>query len=114
MTTEHASNDGAAVIIQMAFETEIHTILDKLVYVPTMEVPLTAFNPVASRRHYSDVDFDMREHRYLIGPALEDFANVPNVPGPYVDFIRRYMGSDYPRYRMSAIAAMLCFAKAIL
>lgn len=113
VTDTHAPEDSAAVTIQMAFETEVGTVLTKLVYVPNLLVPLSAFNTVASRRRFLDIDQDMRRQKYLVSPAADALAETPGIPVEYVQFFRRYLLSDYPRYRMSAIAGMLCLGKVV-
>lgn len=109
VTTSHDSVTSARVALQMAYETEVGTILVKLA------APPAGLNDsiVCERRSYLDVDNDMRLQRYLIGPALVDLANTPNMPSSYVDFLTLYVTANYPRYRTSAIAVLLCVAKAL-
>ncbi len=109
VTTNHDPVKSARVVLQMAFETEIGAILTKQIATPAGFMD----SNVCERRHYIDVDQDMGLQRYLIGPALNDLATTPNMPASYVDFLTRYLTADYPRYRMSAIAAILCVAKAL-
>lgn len=109
VTTNHDPIKSARVVLQMAFETEIGAILTKQIATPAGFMTST----VCERRHYIDVDQDMSLQRYLIGPALTDLANTPNMPSSYVDFLTRYLTTDYPRYRMSAIAGVLCVAKVL-
>jgi len=46
--------------------------------------------------------------RYVFGGAI-------NTGGiPYVDFLVNYILSDYPRYRVSALAGVLCVGKVLL
>lgn len=109
VTTTHDQVKSVRVVMQMAFETEVGAILVKQITPPAG----LATTKVCERRHYIDVDSDLRLLRYLINPALIDLMNTPNMPAAYVDFIVNYLASDYPRYRMSAIATMLCVAKAL-
>ena len=73
-----------------------------------------ATSNVCVRRRFIDIDRDLQQMRFLVAPALEELADVPNIPPPYVDFIRRYAASGYPRYRVSAVATALCLATAVL
>jgi hypothetical protein len=109
LTTTHDGVRSARALMQMAFETEVSTILVKMIDVPAD----LATTKVCERRHYIDVDNDMRLQRYLIGPSLDDLLQTPNMPEPYVDFLIKYLGSDYPRYRISALSVMVCIAKAL-
>lgn len=109
LTDTHDSVMGARVLLQMAFETEVGVILSKM-----METPADLYvYKVCQRRRYIPVDQDMHLQRYLIGPALDDLERIPNMPGPYMEFLTRYLLSDYPRYRMSAIATAICVAKVL-
>ena len=109
LTTNHEEKKSARVCLQMAYETEIGTILVKL-----MTTPADLFKyKVCERRRYIEIDRDMQVQRYLIPPALDELAAIPNMPGPYMDYIIRYLLSDYPRYRIGAIATALCVAKVL-
>lgn len=109
LTTTHDQVKGARVLMQMAFETEVGAILVKQL-TPPADLDTSV---VCERRHYIDVDNDIRLQRYLIEPALDDLMKTPNMPESYVDFIVNYLASDYPRYRMSTVATMLCVAKVL-
>ena len=101
---------GARVTLQMAFETEIGSVLTKL-------IPLAAGIPesvVCERRHFIDIDRDMQSQSYLVTPALTELAAIPNLPLPYVDFLTLYTQADYPRYRVCALAAVICMAVAMV
>ena len=109
LTTNHNNTKGARVLLQMAFETEVGTILTKM-----METPADLFSyKVCERRRYIPVDQDMHQQRYLIGPALRDIEQVPGMPASYMEFLTRYLVSDYPRYRMSALATAICVARVL-
>ena len=109
LTTDHSVVKGARVLLQMAFETEVGTILVKQITPPAG----LADTNVCERRRYIDIDQDMHLQRFLIAPALDDLAQTPNMPTPYVDFLARYVASGLPRYRVSALAGVLCVAKAL-
>jgi hypothetical protein len=109
LTTTHAFVKSARVLLQMAFETEVASILTK-------QINLAAgvlWSRVCERRRYIDIDQDMHKQRYLIAPALDELAHIPGMPEPYVDFLIRYLASDYPRYRMSALSGVVCVAKVL-
>lgn len=99
---------AARAVLQMALETELRAVLTKLIEV----APDVETSNVCERRRYLQVDIDMRMHRYLVGPAFTALSEVPDVPPPYADLVRRYGRSAYPRYRVSALAATLCLATA--
>lgn len=109
LTTTHEFVKSARVLLQMAFETEVGAILSKQL-TPPADLDTSI---VCERRRYVDVDQDMQLQRYLIGPMMDDLAATPNMPGPYADFLGRYLGAALPRYRMSAVATALCVAKVL-
>jgi hypothetical protein len=109
LTTTHAPKVSARVLLQMAFETEISTILVKIITPPA---DLFTYK-ICERRRYIDVDQDMHLQKYLIQPGFDDLLQMPNLPGSFTDFLARYMISDYPRYRMSALAGVICVAKVL-
>ena len=100
--------EGALVAAQMALETEIGVMLTKVI-TPSPSVPGSI---VTSRRRFLDVDKDLRANRFLIEPALDDLIDLL-APEPYVEFLRRHLASDYPRYRVCATAAVLSLAAAL-
>lgn len=108
---ENASSiKGARSTLQMAFETEMRVALVKMIELSAGVLE----SKVCERRRFIDIDRDMQRMRFLIGPALDELANVSTVPTQYVDLIRRFVIADYPRYRVCAIAATLCLATAVL
>lgn len=110
VVSNHAMNKAARAILQMAFETELRAVVTKL-------VPLAADvmrSNVCERRRFIDVDVDMRRMSFLVEPALTELASAPGAPPAYVDLLRRYAASDYPRYRACALATTICFAAAVL
>lgn len=106
VTTDHARIRSARAILQMGFETELNATLNKIV----RPAPDVLAARVCERRRYLDIDRDLQQYRFLIGPALE--AMIQAVPAPYARLLRRYIGSDYARYRVSGVCALLCFATA--
>jgi len=109
LTTNHDRIKGARVCLQMAFEIDTRSYLNKLIDLP-LEVPQSK---VCERRRFLDIDKDMRLQRYLVGPAIESLATIPAIPVSYVELIRRYAMANYARYRTCALAAALCTAKAV-
>lgn len=107
-TTNHVPADNARAVFQMAFDTEIRTVLSKVVQIPD-EV---AADNVASRRTFLAVASDLSLYGFLIEPALTELAALPDVPPPYIDLLRRYLQARAPRYRVSAACALLCLAAA--
>lgn len=101
---------GARAILQMSFETEVGTILVKLVDL----VPGVLSSTVCPRRHFLDVDLAVRANRHLLEPALAALGGLASpVPDVYVQFIRRHLAADYARYRVCAVAALLVLAAAL-
>jgi hypothetical protein len=109
LTTTHDPVKSARVLFQMAFETELNTILIKQLLLP-VSVPESK---VCERRRFLDIDQDMKLQRYLVGPALDSMETIQAIPLPYVDFLRRYMNSAYPKYRMCTLAVAICLAKVV-
>lgn len=110
LTAPADQTKAARVLMQMAFETEIGAVLVKMIELPAGVLEST----VCERRRFGDVDRDMQLQRFLVVPALDVIEGTPGMPGPYMDLIRRYATSDYPRYRMCALAAALCLATFLL
>lgn len=110
VTNSHEPVKSARVVLQMAFETEMKATLVKLIDLPADVMR----SNVCQRRGFIPIDRDMAAMRFLVEPALNELAAVPNVPVEYVDLIRRYAISDYPRYRVCAIADALCLAAVVL
>lgn len=101
---------AARVLFQMPYETEIGAVLTKMIPLPAS----ISESNVCERRRFVDIDKDVQLHRFLVGPALDALEETPNMPAPYMDLIRRYATSDYPRYRVSALAGALCLATFLL
>jgi hypothetical protein len=106
----HDIRQGARVVLQMAFEVDTASFLNKLIDVPP-DVPRSK---VCARRTYLAIDGDMRMQRYLIGPAIDALADIPNVPIAYIDLLRDYAMAPYARYRTCALAATVCLSARML
>lgn len=110
VTTTHSQVKSARAIAQMAFETEIGTAIAKLVSLPA-EVFTTK---VCERRSYLVIDEDMQEFSFLYGPALDGVRSANFLPEAYVRLFEVHLGKRYAKYRMCAIAALLCISTAYL
>lgn len=106
----HAMEKAARATLQMAFETELSAIVAKFVTLGSDVMR----SKICERRSFLSIDRDMAMMRFLVEPAMDELADVPQMPAPYVDLLRRYIASDYPRYRMCAMATSLCLATAVL
>ena len=104
--SNHAAGLSARVILQMAYETELRTVIDRLMVAPAG----LAESNVCERRRFIEIDTDLQYHRYLIEPALKELEECSVLPVEYVNLIRTYLGSGYPRYRVCAVACVLCLA----
>jgi hypothetical protein len=109
LTTSRSPTTSARVLLQMVLDTEISVALLKVVAFP----PSTQSVTVCERRHYIDVDSDMRLQSFLVNPALTALATYSKIPTPYVDLLRIYAAADYPRYRMSALASTVLLGVAL-
>ena len=109
LTTNHAPTVSARALLQMAFETEIGTILVKLITLPADAMG----SNVCQRRLFIDIDSDMQLQGYLVSPAFASLSNIAGIPTAYVDFLKLYASSDSPRYRVCSLAALLCLAVTI-
>lgn len=105
-TTDHAPKLSARVILQMAYETELRTVIDRLLVPPAG----LAEAMVCTRRRFIDIDSDLQYHRYLIGPAFKELQARPPLPPEYLNLVRGYLSMRYPRFRVCAVAALVSLA----
>lgn len=110
LTSPFDQTKSTRVLFQMAFETEIGVVLRKMIPLPA-SVPEST---VCERRHFIDIDQSMQLQKFLIAPAFDELQTAPNLPEPYMDLLRRYASTEYPRYRTCSIAAALCLAAFLL
>jgi hypothetical protein len=109
VTTTHNQIRSARVTLQMGFETELQAAIAKLILLPTGALR----SKVCERRRFIDIDRDLQQYRYLINPAISALDDIPAIPDTYIELIRRYSVAEYPRYRVCALATMLCMAAAV-
>lgn len=102
----HAPKLSARTILQMAYETEVRTVIDRLLVPPAG----LADSVVCPRRRFIDIDTDLQYHRYLIEPALKELEDLSVIPPEYLSLLRNYLACGYPRYRVCAVACILCVA----
>lgn len=110
VTTSREPTKNARAILQMAFDTEIGTPLAKLITV----APDVRASRVCERRRFLDIDTDMRMFKFLWAPALDALREQGSIPLRYIDLVERHFDAGYPRYRVAAIAALLCMAASYL
>lgn len=106
---DHDAVKGARALLQMVCEAELKAVLVKVMTL-TNDV-LTS--KVCGRRKFVEVDADMRSHGYLVAPAVAELKALPDMPRPYVDLVTRYLKSHYPKYRVAAMAMVVCLAAAV-
>jgi hypothetical protein len=106
MVTDHFRVRSARVMLQTVLETELRVLLTKLVTI----APDVEESHVCLRRHYIEIDLDMQKFAFLVEPALIELASL--IPDSYVRAIRRYLLMPYPRYRVSALSAIVCLSVA--
>jgi hypothetical protein len=94
----------------MAYETELRAPLIRLI----APVPGIAEETVPTRRRHLEIDADMATFAFLYEPALTSLSALAVLPDSYIRFLRSYLQAPYPRYRMCAVATILCFAAAVL
>ena len=105
-TNTHEPVQSARAILQMAFDTEIGVSLEKVISFP----PDALTSNVCPRRRFLEIDADLQQFSFLIGPAVAAVESAAFLPQPYVDLLRIHLGSNYARYRVAAVSALLCFA----
>jgi len=106
VTTGRTPNRSARAALQLAFETELSASLTKVVRI----LPEVKRTLVCDRRRYLEIALDMAQYKFLLEPALVAASAAAFLPDSYLDLIRNHLNSPYPRYRVSAIAALLCFS----
>jgi len=106
----HDPRKAARRVFQMAFETEIGVSAAKLITI----LPEEKSAVVCEARRYLDVDTDMRTFSFLIDPAVDAVERAGFLPLSYVNLLRAHLATPYPRYRVCALAALLCVSVAYL
>lgn len=105
-TTELNATQAARAVLQMAFETEISSVISD--YVPiTDEVKQSLVCP---RRKYLDVDKDLNRTSFLYSASLNALQAAGVLPDEYLRLFGRHIGNNQPKYRVSALCALICYA----
>lgn len=107
-TTDHVPETTARAVVQMAYDTEIRAPLSKTGPI----APGVAAVVLPTRRRFLEIDADMTPYSFLIEPALQALETSGILPPHYVRLVRTFVNAPYPKYRMSGIAAILCFTAA--
>jgi hypothetical protein len=109
-TTSGEPTKTARSVLQMAFDTEIGVTLSKLITI----APDVRASRVCERRRFLDIDTDMRMFKFLWSPALDALREQGSIPPRYLELLERHFEAGYPRYRIAAIAALLCMVASYL
>lgn len=104
VTTTHNLVQAARRTFQMAFETEIGVAIQKVVNI----LPDQQSSLVCPARRYLEIDGDMAAFSFLYEPALDIIESNGFLPVYYVNLFRTHLKSPYARYRVCALAALLC------
>jgi hypothetical protein len=110
VTSSGEPTKTARSVLQIAFDTEIGTTLAKLITV----APDVRTSRICERRRFLEIDTDMRMFKFLWSPALDALRDQGSIPLPYIELLERHFEAGYPRYRVAAIAALLCMAASYL
>jgi hypothetical protein len=105
-TTSKAPTVAARSVVQMAFDTEIGIVLDRLVVLA--EEIFTS--RVCERRKYIDIDADIQPFNFLVDAALDELEADQRIPEPYLRLYRQHVKGPYPRYRVCGLSALMCLA----
>jgi hypothetical protein len=108
VTSSPDPTKAARRVFQIAFETEIGVALGKLITI----LPEEKAALVCEARRYLDIDADMRAFSFLVDAALDALEAAQSLPLSYVNLLRAHFTAPYPRYRVCALAALLCLAVA--
>lgn len=91
-------------ILQMAFETEIQSILEFVPFTRSIATTL-----LCDRRKFIDIDRDLIQYKHLYSLAVEEAQELYNIPEPYGRVLLSYMNSAYSNQRIGSVCALLCF-----
>ena len=107
-TTDHVDDEAARATVQMAYETELATALTRTIAIE----PGIAEELVETRRRFLAIDADMTSFAFLVAPAFTAITTLGVLPGSYVRLLESYTEAPTPKYRVCALAVVLCFAAA--
>lgn len=110
VTSDKDPRAAARALYQMAYETDVSVILKTVA--PLAAGVAETYLP--TRQSYLQIDQAMAPFQFLLEPALEGLRQINLLAVPYLDFLRKYVNSRLPRYRVSAMAALVCLAGAAL
>lgn len=110
ITTTGEPTKAARAALQMAFETELGSVLAKLITL----APDVLSSKICERRTHLQVDTDMAKYSFLWKPAIDDVRALNILPSYYVDMLEAHYASPYPRSRACTIAVLLGVAASYL
>lgn len=110
LTTTHDVTQSARVMLQMAYQTEIGVAIRTLV--PTTVDVMTA--NVCERRSFIDVNNDLDTYAFLVEAGVQNAARAGFLPASYMQMFEAYIAQPYAKYRVCAVAALLCVSTAYL
>lgn len=105
-TSPYAGNKAARAILQMAHETELSNIIEE--YAPITDAIINS--NLCNRNRYLDIDKSLRTKNYLYASVMDTLALHGVMPLPYKNLFLRHLNSDYPKYRIAAVSAVICYA----
>ena len=105
VTSDHAPEASARAVVQMAYETELRAPLRRMRDI----APGIADERVPTRLRFLEISDAMASFAFLFAPALTALASLAILPESYIRFLQSYLDAPSPRYRMCAVAALLCF-----
>lgn len=103
-TTTKEINASVRAVVQMAFETEIKVVLQRL----TVIANEVFTSRVCERRRFIEIDSELKSFRFVIEAALAELQDSGRIPLPYLQLYQRYIYSKQPRYRVCGLAALVC------
>lgn len=106
VTSDHDTVESVRATVQMAYETELGVVLSKRIAI----APGIAEELVETRQRFLQIDGNLVPFRYLVDPALAAAKTLRILPASYLRFLTTYVEAPDPRYRVSSLAVLLCYA----
>lgn len=97
---------AARAVLQMAFETEIAAVISD--YVPITDAVKQSL--VCPRRKFLDIDKDLNQSRRIYSTSLDALKVAGVLPDEYLRLFSRHIDNNQPKYRVSALCALVCYA----